>query len=188
MLTQILGGIRHWRGARALDVCGEGSRVTGGVDKRGANSRIEVGRGCLISGSLITETPNSLVRIGDHSLVGGDTIVAAAQEIIVEADVLISYRCIITDSDNHSMRYSERKHDVRDWMTGKHDWSRVAMAPIRICRGAWIGAQCIVLKGITIGEGAVVGMGSVVTKDVAPYTIVAGNPARVIRELGEHER
>lgn len=188
MLAHLLTDLRHWRGARALDVCGEGSRISGGIEKRAASSRIEVGRGCLITGRLITETPNSLVRIGDNSLVGGDTIIAAAREIIVEDDVLISYRCIITDSDNHSLRCSERKNDLRDWMAGKHDWSRVAIAPVRICRGAWIGAQVIITKGVTVGEGAVCGMGSVVTKDVAPYTIVAGNPARVVRELGEHER
>jgi acetyltransferase-like isoleucine patch superfamily enzyme len=52
----------------------------------------------------------------------------------------------------------------------------------------WIGANVIILKGVTIGEGAIVGAGSVVTKDVPPYTIVAGNPARIIREIPENER
>ena len=184
----LLDELRHWRGTRALDACGEGTRVTGGIEKRGANSRIEVGKGCLISGRLITETPNSVVRLADNVLVGSDTIVAAAQSIVVEEDVLISYRCIITDSDNHSLRYSERKNDLRDWIAGKHDWSRVKTAPVRICKGAWIGAQVIVTKGVTIGEGAVCGMGSVVTNDVPAYTVVAGNPARVVRELSEDER
>ena len=55
------------------------------------------------------------------------------------------------------------------------------MAPIRICRGAWIGARACILKGVQVGEGAVVGMGSVVTRNVEPHTVVAGNPARLIR-------
>jgi acetyltransferase-like isoleucine patch superfamily enzyme len=182
VIGQLLSELRHWRGSRVLDACGEGTRVPGGVEKRGANSRIEVGRGCLISGRLVTETPNSIVKLGDNVLVG------AASSITIEDDVLISYRCIITDSDNHSLRYSERKEDLKAWLTGTHDWSRVKTAPVRICKGAWIGAQVIVTKGITIGEGAVCGMGSVVTRDVAPYTVVAGNPARVVRELAENER
>ncbi|MDH4236354.1 MAG: hypothetical protein OEV17_03815 [Nitrospira sp.] len=53
---------------------------------------------------------------------------------------------------------------------------------------AWIGLDAIILKGVTIGEGAIVGAGSVVSKDVPPFTIVAGNPARVVRELGPDER
>ncbi len=188
MIGQLLSDLRHWRGSRALDVCGEGTRVPGGIEKRGAGSRIEAGRGCLISGRLVTETPGSLVRLGDNVLVGADSLLAAAASIIVEADVLISYRCIITDSDNHSLRYSLRKHDLQAWIHGRHDWSQVRTAPVKICKGAWIGAQTIITKGVTIGEGAVCGMGSVVTHDVAPYTIVAGNPARVIRELSEAER
>jgi acetyltransferase-like isoleucine patch superfamily enzyme len=188
MIGQLLSDLRHWRGSRALDVCGEGTRVPGGIEKRGAGSRIEVGRGCLISGRLVTETPGSIVRLGDNVLVGGESLLAAAASIVVENDVLISYRCIITDSDNHSLRYSERKDDLQDWIHNRHDWSRVRTAPVTICRGAWIGAATIITKGVTIGEGAVCGMGSVVTRDVAPYTVVAGNPARVVRELGEDER
>jgi acetyltransferase-like isoleucine patch superfamily enzyme len=188
VIGQALGGYRHWRASRVLDICGEGTRVPGGVEKRGAGSRIEVGRGCLISGHLVTETPGSLVRIADNVLVGSESIVAAAASIVVEQDVLISYRCIITDSDNHSLRYSLRKNDLQAWIHNRHDWSVVKTAPVRICKGAWIGAAVIITKGVTVGEGAVCGMGSVVTRDVPPYTVVAGNPARVVRELGPDER
>jgi acetyltransferase-like isoleucine patch superfamily enzyme len=62
-----------------------------------------------------------------------------------------------------------------------------AARPIHIGRAAWIGFDSCVLPGVTIGEGAVVGARSVVTSDVEPFTIVAGNPARVIRRLTEAE-
>jgi len=66
--------------------------------------------------------------------------------------------------------------------------STVATAPVKISNKAWIGVRAIVLKGVTIGEGAVVGAGSIVTSDVPPWTIVAGNPARIIRPLTDEER
>jgi acetyltransferase-like isoleucine patch superfamily enzyme len=52
----------------------------------------------------------------------------------------------------------------------------------------WIGCMSIVLRGISLGQGAIVGAGSVVTENVPPWTLVAGNPARPIRELAQHER
>ena len=61
-------------------------------------------------------------------------------------------------------------------------------APIKICDNAWIGMNCIILKGVTIGEGAIVGAGSVVTKSVPPWTIVGGNPAKVIKEISIEKR
>lgn len=70
--------------------------------------------------------------------------------------------------------------------TASHDISKpnrpLVTAPITICDGVWIGARAIVLPGVTVGEGAVVGAGAVVTKDVAPWTVVAGNPAKFIKQ------
>ncbi|MEO8842383.1 MAG: acyltransferase [Kofleriaceae bacterium] len=185
---QVWTNLRHWRNVRVLDACGAETRFHGAAQKRGADSRIEVGAGCLIDGILVTEAPRAIVRVGSNVSIGGRTLLAAVKSIVVEDDVLISYECIISDSDNHNLRYSLRKTDLRDWLAGRHDWSKVETRPVRICKGAWIGARVIVTKGVTIGEGAVCGMGSVVTKDVAPYTVVAGNPARVIKELPVGER
>lgn len=70
--------------------------------------------------------------------------------------------------------------------TASHDIAKpnrpLVTAPITICDGVWIGARAIVLPGVTIGEGAVVAAGSVVTKDVEPWTVVGGNPAKVIKK------
>ena len=64
----------------------------------------------------------------------------------------------------------------------EEDWFCI---PTLVKRGASIGSSATLLGGITVGENAIVGAGSVVTKDVPPRTIVAGNPARIIREIGE---
>jgi len=92
--------------------------------------------------------------------------------------VFISWGVYFFDNDSHSMDYRHRIVDMdnhlRDWRAGEtnynksKDWTHVSSAPIKVCRYAWIGMEAMILKGVTIGEGAVVGAGSVVTKDVQP--------------------
>lgn len=130
------------------------------------------------------ERPESRIEIGDNVLVGADTVVDCAEAVTIEDDVLVSYKCIIADADNHSIHPELRKNDLKTWMDGRrHDWTNTVIEPVHICRGAWIGARSIILKGVTVGAGAVVGMGSVVTRDVPPWTVVAGNPARIIQTI-----
>ena len=63
------------------------------------------------------------------------------------------------------------------------DWNGVKSSPIIISDKVWIGFDVVILKGVTIGEGAIIGARSVVTKDVEPYSIVAGNPAKFIKKI-----
>jgi len=172
-----------------LNSCGIHTELLGSIVKRHPDGRIVIGRDSHIRGDLVTETSESQIAIGNNVFIGGGSLLDCVVSIEIEDDVLISYQCLLADSDNHSHRYSVRKHDLSDWKDGgRHDWSKTISRPIRLCRGAWVGARSIILKGVTLGEGAVVGAGSVVTHDVAPYTIVAGNPARVIREIPVDER
>lgn len=145
----------------------------------GAQSDIE----CQIA----LEKSSVKVKIGSRTHIGGGTLLAAACGMTIGDDVQIAYQGLIMDHNSHALAFSQRKDDVLDWQKGKKDWTHVAMAPVVICDKAWIGARVTILKGVTIGEGAVVGAGSVVTKSVPPWTIVAGNPAKVIRELSEAE-
>lgn len=67
-------------------------------------------------------------------------------------------------------------------MNGK-DWATVQSAPIRIGDKAWIGMNSLVLKGVTIGEGAIIGAGSVAASDIPSWTVAVGNPAHVVKEI-----
>lgn len=89
--------------------------------------------------------------------------------ITIEDDVLIGPRVNLT-TENHPLDPADRK--------------TLVCRPILIKRNAWIGAGATVLPGVTIGENAVVAAGAVVNKDVAPNTVVAGVPARMIRTIG----
>ncbi len=168
---------------------GKNTKVSGVIEIRQNGGKIIIGDDCLIEGNLYTETSKSKIEIGGNVYIGGGTILDSACEICIEDDVLISYACIIQDSDNHSLRYSVRKVDTSDWKNNRsHNWEVTNKKPIKISKGAWLGARVIILKGVTIGEGAIVGAGSVVAKNVPDWTIVAGNPAKIIREIPEDER
>lgn len=150
-------------------------------------NRLLVGKESIIEASLFYDRSGSQVVIGDRVFIGNSTLVCA-ESIFIGDDVLISWGCTIVDHNSHSAIFSERRHDVQNWYQGKKDWTSVKVNPVSICDKAWLGFNVIVLKGVTIGEGAIVGAGSVVTKDVDSYTIVAGNPARLIREIPLDER
>ena len=149
---------------------------------------LHIGSQTDIEGKLVFEKRDAIIRIGSRTHIGGSTLLDAACEISIGDDVQIAFECLIMDHNSHSVCYSEREPDVLDWQKGRKDWTHVPMAPVRIGNKAWLGARVIVLKGVSIGEGAVVGAGSVVTKDVPDWTIVAGNPSKVIRVLSTEER
>lgn len=149
-------------------------------------SSFRLGAQSIFAGRLSVDGENAFVSIGVRSYCGKSHIVAA-QRIEIGDDVLISWGVTIIDHQSHSLQFDERKDDVVNWLSGSKDWSHVSIAPVHIGNKVWIGFNASVLPGVTIGEGAIVGACSVVTKDVGPWTVVAGNPARVIRRLDPSE-
>ena len=115
-----------------------------------------------------THSPDACIRIGDGSFVNG-TRFGCAASIEIGADTILADARIL-DTDFHPL--SKRRNRERTL--------HVAIAPIRIRDNAWICADAVILKGITIGENAVVAIRSVVVKDVPANRMVAGNPARDI--------
>jgi len=112
------------------------------------------------------------VTIGDDCGLSNTTIVCK-EEVTILDGTLIGGGCRIYDMDFHQLQPQERFTNHGE----------VVSAPIRIGPRAFVGGHCIILKGVTIGEGAVIGAGSVVTRDVPPFEVWAGVPAKRIREL-----
>lgn len=143
---------------------------------------LKVGDGSIVEGDLVFEKSGSIIEIGTNTFIGCSKIISASK-VHIGNDVLIAWGCTIVDHNSHSINWGERKDDIKNWYVGKKDWTNVVVKGINIENKAWIGLNSIVLKGVTIGEGAIVAAGSVVTKDVQPYTIVGGNPAKVIKKI-----
>lgn len=121
------------------------------------------------TGAKISVLSNASLTLG-NSMMNMNSSITCFCSITIGDDVLISENVTIRDSDNHHLQGS------------------IVTAPIVIQDRVWIGMNAIILKGVTIGEGAVVAAGAVVTHDVPAHTLVAGVPAKVIRENVYFER
>lgn len=185
----LLSSLARWRLKRQFASLSTGpeSQVYYWRIRSARGGHLHIGDESRVETRLTIEREGATLTVGDRSFIGGGDI-SCASSITVGDDVMIAWNTTIFDHASHSLRFSERANDVTAWLRGKKNWAVVQVAPVRICNKAWVGFGSIVLPGVTIGEGAVVGAGSVVTRDVPPWTVAAGNPARVIRELAEDER
>jgi acetyltransferase-like isoleucine patch superfamily enzyme len=147
-----------------------------------SNCLFELGNKSIFEGVFIFDKENAKISVGDRTFVGGDTKIIAAKEIEIGSDVLISWGCTIVDHDSHSTNFEKRKDDVVNWGKGIKNWENVNIQKVIIGNKVWIGFGVTILKGVSIGEGSVIAAGSIVTKNVEPYTIVGGNPAKFIKE------
>jgi len=153
---------RVWPGSRAY-ARGELTLAAGGTIV--VRDRMDIYTGCRV----IVDTGATLELAGGDSFVNMGTRIACFSEIRLGRNVAIAEDVLLRDSDNHSI-------------TGGRG---TVSAPIMVGDDVWIGSRAIILKGVTIGDGAVVAAGAVVTKDVPARTLVAGVPAVVKRtEVG----
>ena len=128
---------------------------------------VSIGR-TTIGTSKIFDDP--VLRIGNNTGIGYGTVISVAKEISIGDNCMISGNCLLMDNDDHPvdpekrrLRFPVEKEDVK---------------PIRIGNNVWLGAYVTVLKGVTIGDNAIISTHSVITRDVLPNCIYAGNPAR----------
>lgn len=130
--------------------------------------------------------------MGNNVEIAGGTVLISCDEITIEDNVIIGWGSTLYDHNSHSIDIRIRENDVKREIQAhrakkppltQKDWEHVISKPIILKKGAWIGFGSTIMKGVTVGEGAIVAAKSVVVKDVAPYTIVGGNPARYIKDI-----
>lgn len=126
------------------------------------------GKGSFVHGRIIIQYPEN-IEIGTNSVLNHDVHINARAKVKIGNDVHISCKSILT-TGKITLKYDglQRKHITQE---------------IIIEDGAWIGAAAIILQGVKVGKGAVVGAGSIVNKNVEPFTLVAGVPAQKIKDI-----
>lgn len=150
---------------------------------------IRIGSHSHICGQLLVFGHGGNIVMGSRCYVGEQTRIWSAAEIRMGDRVLISHLCTIMDNLTHPTDKFERRVQAQHLMEQgfpKDDFN-LGERPIVIEDDVLIGCHCLVLRGVTIGQGAVIGAGSVVTSDIPPNTVFAGNPARFIRTIEQGE-
>jgi acetyltransferase-like isoleucine patch superfamily enzyme len=130
------------------------------------------------AGSKLADDP--VLEIGDNSRIGYQVVILVGQRVTVGKHVMIANRCFIAGADNHHTDPMKRRTEPEP---------KSALRSTAIEDDVFLATGSTIVKGVTVGRGSVVSTGSVVTRNVPPYTVVAGNPARVVwripRPVGE---
>lgn len=124
---------------------------------------------------IYTSLPQAKIEIGENTRIHGSCIHAYGS-IEIGKNCLIAANCQIFDSNRHELSFDDPQLRLTTSTRSK---------PIKIGDNVWIGANSIILPGVTIGNGSVIAAGSIVNKDVLPYTLVGGNPAKTIKTYSQ---
>jgi len=148
-------------------------QVTGRIFIHKKHAKIIIGK-CLIwkhaKFDMEGESKDNpaVLEIGDFSTIGDRTEIHVAEKVIIGKRCTIAWDCVIMDRNYHGIGNEIEK-----------------VEPVVIENDVWLGCRVIVLPGVTIGKKSLVAAGSVVTKNVTAYTLVAGNPARFVKNINE---
>ena len=174
LLKSMLMGILHVANASyRLRNCEKGKMVTvKGNLKVWAKGKIIIGHNCkiwsVIGTTQISAGPRAVVEIGENSFINSGSIITARKHIKIGKNCHIANQVIIMDDDFHAVNTRDLSSEKKAVIIGDN---------------VWVATRATILKGVSIGEGAVVAAGAVVTKDVPPFTLVGGVPAKPIRAI-----
>lgn len=135
--------------------------------KLGKNATLKVEKKQQIyTGSYISVGENAILELGGEGFINHGCNIDCFNHISIGEGTIIAKEVIIRDSDNHELVYN----------------NYVKSKPIHIGKHCWIGMRATILKGVTVGDGAVIAAGAVVTKNVASNSLVAGIPAKIVKK------
>ncbi len=135
----------------------------------------EIGEGCYIEPPLHANWAGAHVHFGNNVYANFNLTLVDDTDIYVGDKVMFAPNVTVATAGhpiNPELRYQAMQYNI----------------PVHIGNNVWIGANAVVLPGVTIGDNSVIGAGSVVTKDIPANVVAVGNPCRVIREIGEHDK
>ncbi|MGQ0792552.1 MAG: acyltransferase [Deltaproteobacteria bacterium] len=145
---------------------------------------VKVGAGTHLECELFVFWDGGQIEIGKLCHIAAGTRIISQSSVLIGDYVGISHLVDIHDTDCHPLDWRERRLDAEEMFRGGYlSPTKTVSKPVIIEDDVWIGFKATVLKGVRIGRGAIVAAGAVVAEDVPAWAVVAGNPARVVKEM-----
>lgn len=163
---------------------GENSKLTDAAtvyNQALSAEKIIVGSGSTVEGELQVFRLGGSISIGDNCYIGRGSRIWSMRKIMIGNDVFISHNVNVMDTNGHSLEPAKRANAFANGVDEQLE--DVESAPVLVNDGAWIGFNAIILKGVTIGKGAIIAAGSIITEDVPDHCIVAGPKATLIGKI-----
>lgn len=143
------------------------------------NLHMYFGDNCSINGystfGAAAINDNPILVVGNNTTLAYEVTISVGERVEIGDNCLIADRVFIADNHGHPVDPERRRQMTKVFPE--------EIKPVKIGNNVWIGYQSVILRGVTIGDNSIVGANSVVTKDVPPNTVVAGNPAAIVRTL-----
>lgn len=145
-------------------------------------NKIRLGNNTWLRGQIMILKHGGEVIIGEDCFIGENTKIWSSVKIQIGNRVLISHNVNIHDNISHPLDSKERHKDfLHVRFIGLQNEMDISEKEIIIGDDVWIGFNCTILKGVTIGDGAIIGANTLITKDVPAYAVVVGNPPQIIK-------
>jgi acetyltransferase-like isoleucine patch superfamily enzyme len=167
-----------------IAIIGNGVKIDDVGEVRNNRSReaIRIGDKTMFLGQVLTFKHGGEIIIGEHCFIGEHSRIWSAKKITIGNRVLISHNVNIHDQNSHPLNSKERHEDFKHiFEKGLQDRVDLKEKEIVIHDDVWIGFNATILKGVTIGKGAIIGACTLITEDVPEYAVMVGNPARLVR-------
>lgn len=175
----------------ATFINGNNNKTTFGItayclNETGDKNSIVIGDYCDLHARISACGKDARIEIGNNTTIRYNSVVGAVESIVIGDNVIISNNVSIYDNNNHPTNPEIRLAMTKSGFYGEPwRWTHSAHKPVVIEDNVWIDEHSTILKGVTIGKGSIIGCHSVVTKDIPPYCIAAGNPAKVVKNVKE---
>ncbi len=184
-IEKLVDGYKSIRIQKAVTIIGNGqvfNRFTCIMLEDGSDSHdISIGDHAMLSGLLISQN-HGKIQLGTYAYMRENSVIGSVKSVTIGDYTSIADYVVIMDNNNHSINPEDRLIKSSSPKGSEfRKWKYSDAEPIVIGRNVWVGSFARICKGVNIGDNSIVASNAVVTKDVPPNSIVAGNPAKIVK-------